>query len=115
VKPVKIHPVTAPILIVFPTRVSPPPNVRIFSLLLKVFQSVSERNPLLDVVACVSVNIHVRLLYVSGHTAAERAVRPIFVATVDTSAERVPERVEMLPERVAIVPERAFCALVFVK
>ena len=46
----------------------------------------------------------------SGHTAAERAVRPILVATVDARAERVPERVEMLPERVAMVPERAFCA-----
>jgi hypothetical protein len=72
-------------------------------LLLNVFQSVLERNPLADDVACARVKTPVRLLYESGHT-AESAVSPILVATVDMSDERVPERDVTVPERVAMSP-----------
>jgi hypothetical protein len=71
-------------------------------LLLNVFQSVLERNPLADDVACARVKTPVRLLYESGHT-AESAVSPILVATVDMSDERVPERDVTVPERVETV------------
>ena len=62
VKSERSPPVNAHIVTLSPIRVIPPPKVRIFSLLLNIFQSVSERNPLLLVVACVRVNTQVRLL-----------------------------------------------------
>jgi len=49
-------------------------------------------------------NTPVRLLYVSGHT-VERAVSPIFVATVDEREEREPDRDVKLVERLATVHE----------
>ena len=66
------HPVSAHILMLSHTRVIPPLNVRIFSLLLKVFQSVDEIYPSIPDVACARENTPVRLLYESGQS-AERA------------------------------------------
>ncbi len=114
-KPEKSDPFNAPILISFPIRVSPPVNERTFSLLLNIFQSESERNPLLLVVACVRVNSHVSGLYESGHTVTERSERPIFVASMPERVNISAVLIAMLPERVAMVPERAFCARKSVK
>ena len=53
---------TEDIPILLPVRVSPLVNVKIFSLLLNVVQSVRERKPLLVRDACQIPNNHVRLL-----------------------------------------------------
>jgi hypothetical protein len=86
--------------------------VRTSSLLLKAFQSVDERYPSTDDVACERANTPVRLLYVRGPR-AERAVRVILDAMVPARDETEPEREARLvlippmePERVATEPER---------
>lgn len=43
--PERSPPVSVPIPMLFPTRVIPVPNVRLFSLELNIFQSVAERAP----------------------------------------------------------------------
>jgi len=64
---------------------------------LKVFQSVAERAPVVVELAVRRENTPVRLLYVRGQR-AERAVSPIFVATVVVRVAREPEIVFTVPE-----------------
>lgn len=66
VNPVSIHQVSVPIPTVLPIRESQLLNVRIFSLLLKVFQSVAVSTPVVVIFALTIPNTPVRLLYVSG-------------------------------------------------
>jgi hypothetical protein len=107
----------------FPIRVTPVPKVSIFSLLLKVFQSVAESAPVVVVFAILIPNTPVVLLYVSGPR-AESAVSPILFATVPERERRSefvvtsdPERIQIFavfvvicPESVMRAPESASCA-----
>jgi hypothetical protein len=84
------------------------------SLLLKVFQSVDERAPVVVVLAIFMANTQVVLLYVIGQR-AERLVRAILLATTHERVFMVPLRVFTVPERevmlaiaVVRVPERVF-------
>jgi hypothetical protein len=74
-------------------------------LLLKVFQSVEERAPVVVEFAVRIPNTPVRLLYVSGHT-AESAVSPILVATVEEREAREPDMLVTLLLVVVREPER---------
>lgn len=80
-----------------PTRESPLLNESVFSLLLNILKSPTERVQVVVEEAIFIQNTHVELSYVSGQF-AERDVSPIFVPTVVPRFAKFPERVRRSDE-----------------